>query len=53
MFIELHYKQRSAVPAVSSRISGEKRKTCLMHPEKDRLLRMAKPAQKKDGLIVF
>ena len=38
--------QRSAVPAVSSRISGEKRKSRLTHAEKDRLLRMAKRPRK-------
>ncbi|KAF8313559.1 ribosome biogenesis protein Nop53/GLTSCR2, partial [Amanita rubescens] len=38
--------QRSAVPAVASRISGEKRKSRLTPAEKDRLLRMAKRPRK-------
>ena len=38
--------QRSAVPAVLSRISGEKRKSGLTHAEKDKLLRMAKRPRK-------
>lgn len=42
MLLEPHYEQRSAVLAVSSRISGDKRKTHLAHAGKDRLLCMAK-----------